>query len=75
MAARSKYLKALQSVILCVILAGKSNVGTLTIVSGPNDCVNEASEDDYRRLLEVSTQHANKVIVSTIPPVMDKPAR
>ena len=29
----------------------------------------------YRRLLEVSTQHANKVIVSTIPPVMDKPAR
>ena len=40
---------------------------------------NEASEDeilsDFRRLLEVSTQRANNVSVSTIPPVMDKPDR
>ena len=55
------------------------SVNTLSIVVGTNDCANRTSEDeilsDYRRLLELATQRANKVVVSSIPPVMNAAAR
>ena len=55
------------------------SVNTLSIVVGTNDCANRTSEDeilsDYRRLLELATQRAYKVVVSSIPPVMNAAAR
>ena len=55
------------------------SVNTVSIVAGTTDCANRKCEDeilsDHRSCLELATRRANKVALSSIPPVMNDAAR